>query len=98
MEQETGKRNLKDQVLQPQRFRNHGSLVQRRKASRPFRYCLALPLPETELCYHSSQFAKKSSLDSDFAINCRFLKILIIHNFKLNVSNIPKTILSEKKL
>ena len=55
VEQETGNRNLKDQVLQPQRCRSHGSLVQRCKASRPCRYCLELPLAETELCYYSSR-------------------------------------------
>ena len=35
-------------------------------------------------------------MDSNFAINCRFLKILIIHKFNLNVPYIPKVILSEK--
>ena len=60
VEQETGNSNLKDQVLQPQRCRSHGSLVQRRKASRPCRYCLALPLAETELCYCSSRIYDNS--------------------------------------
>ena len=55
VEQETGNRNLKDQVLQPQRCQSDGSLVQRCKANRPCRYSLALPLAETELCYYSTR-------------------------------------------
>ena len=55
VEQGAGNRNLKDQVLQPQKCRSHGSLVQRCKASRPCRYCLPLPLAETELCFYSSR-------------------------------------------
>ena len=59
VEQETGNRNLKDQVLQPKRCRDEQrdvcSLIQRCKITRPCRYCLALPLAETELCYYSLQ-------------------------------------------
>ena len=94
VEQETGNSNLKDQVLQPQRCRSHGSLVQRCKASRPCRYCLALPLAETELCYYSSRIYDNSFTVSDFANDCRLLINLIIRKLNPNGLIIPKTILS----
>ena len=71
VEQETGNRNLKDIVLQPQRCRSHGSLVQRDKSSRPCRYCLSLPLAETECVTIVAGF-NNSSTFSDFANDWRF--------------------------
>ena len=70
VEQETGNRNLKDEVLQPQRCRSHGSL-----AATVSRYhsqklnCVTIV----------ARFSDNSSTVSDFANDWRFLIKLIIH-------------------
>ena len=92
VEQETGNRNLKDQVLQPQISRSHGSLVQRCKACQP---CLAATVPR----YHSQKLNYVTKVDgfkdaSSTVSDLDFLINLIIHKFNTNVLIILKTILS----
>ena len=92
--QEIGNRNLKDQVLQPQRCRSHGLLAQGCKASRLAATVSRYPSQKLNRVIIVAGFNDNSSTVSDFANDWRFLINLIIHKFNPNVLIIPKTILS----